>query len=339
MALGFFSFLKNLCSDSENSDNAPLFEENLKSAVKSKNGLYPHEILVLSYASSCLVGEKLPQSFWLYRYGISDTLKILDSLEKRLFIKESPYMSSLKNLKSADLKDILKRNNLKMAGNKASLIKRITENIDTENLNNMFENKFYELTDLGNTELEENAGIIYVHKNDIGIDIWEMAKLQASYPTKNFSEIILNYLNNNCSSPNRIENIPKLRTFLMQQKEYTLAFPVLLEEYYYGLNGLYFGYSSKKEFLKDNWKLFFPYPNALEEVSILLTYLHEIMNSDKKYFEYLRSTFINITKKSSLPFQLFTTNESLNILISYVNDDEEMLKTIFSEAQARNKIN
>jgi len=47
-------------------------EMRLKSAVLSRQGLYPHEILVLDYVHAFYTSGNSFQEFWWYRYGVRD---------------------------------------------------------------------------------------------------------------------------------------------------------------------------------------------------------------------------------------------------------------------------
>ncbi len=88
----------------------------LKNATMSKHGLYPHEVLILAYASSyCTRGNSF-QSFWLYKYGVSDIDKQLRSLLDRGFLEIGSLQSAIENENLTNLKDDLKNRGLKVSG-------------------------------------------------------------------------------------------------------------------------------------------------------------------------------------------------------------------------------
>ena len=59
----------------ENRENMVLpIEKRIKGKKPECDGLYPHEVLVLSYASKYFDKENDFQGFWWYKYGIRDEL-------------------------------------------------------------------------------------------------------------------------------------------------------------------------------------------------------------------------------------------------------------------------
>lgn len=79
-------------------------EKRIKSAVASKQGLYPHEILVLDYSHTFYTSDNSFQRFWWYRYGVRDVQKVLASLEQRGFIEVGDLRAALNKQTGATLK-------------------------------------------------------------------------------------------------------------------------------------------------------------------------------------------------------------------------------------------
>ena len=71
-------------------------EKRIKNANVSKHGLYPHEVLVLDYASSYYTEGNSFQGFWWYKYGVKDVDKCLRSLFNEDFYKSEIYKVLLK---------------------------------------------------------------------------------------------------------------------------------------------------------------------------------------------------------------------------------------------------
>jgi len=74
------------------SQDAPSIDDLIKDAHPSRNGLYPHEILMLAYADSkrikyMKIGSTDVPSFWLYSYGVGEISPILKSLVDRDFLE------------------------------------------------------------------------------------------------------------------------------------------------------------------------------------------------------------------------------------------------------------
>lgn len=143
------------------------FDERKCSTFPSARGLYVAEIMLLEY---CRQG-KYPKpktgypGFWWFKYGIRDVGHALQSLEYRGFIKWASKYSSLQDLKVDELKAILQHAGFPTDGKKADLIQRISTNISVQNLYIPNYVPKYELTAIGQEELEQNGYIPYMHNH------------------------------------------------------------------------------------------------------------------------------------------------------------------------------
>lgn len=95
--MGLFDFFKKQSNQQQNigmkveistpkvsfeTDEVIPIEKRIKGQPPTCDGLYPHEILVLSYSPHFVVnGEKSFAGFWWYKYGIKDVMKIVESLK------------------------------------------------------------------------------------------------------------------------------------------------------------------------------------------------------------------------------------------------------------------
>ncbi len=143
------------------------FEERKKITYPSSRGLYVGEIMLLHYCKD----HQYPKptngypGFWWFKYGIRDVGHALQSLEERGFIQWASKKKSLDNLKLDELKRILSEENITSSGKKADLIDRIISEIPDDKLIIPNYTPKYELTLLGEKELEENEYIPYMHNH------------------------------------------------------------------------------------------------------------------------------------------------------------------------------
>lgn len=165
-------------------------------AIPSRNGLKPHEILMLSYAPRYYVGGSQFPRFWHYEFDMDDPAKLLSELEEKGFIQAASAKDSLEGLKVEDLKAILKENGLPVSGRKAALIESIKANISDEILEGKVEKRHYKITPLGEEELKENEYVTYFGPyQKYGISVWDMNKMLENYPKKLFRDRIWGTLN------------------------------------------------------------------------------------------------------------------------------------------------
>ena len=99
--------------------------------------------------------------YWTYDYGI-DYKQTIDLFVSNNYLKISDYQTDLKKYTIPELKKLLKHYNLKLSGNKPDLLKRISDNLTTENLLDFFKDgpKYLELTEKGKvaiSNLQESA--------------------------------------------------------------------------------------------------------------------------------------------------------------------------------------
>ena len=178
------------------------FEERKKTAIPSTNGLYPAEILLLEY---CTYGKyPKPSSgypgLWWFEYGIRDIGHALESLYQRGFLRWAPKSSAIKNLKVEELKQILENAGLPTAGKKADLVNRVLSEVPEEQWVIPDYVPKYELTELGQSELESNGYVPYMHKHPhkttedsrFGdtFTVWDINRLFLNGDASNWKEVV-----------------------------------------------------------------------------------------------------------------------------------------------------
>ncbi len=157
----------------------------------SANGLRPHEILMLSYADKYTTDQTDFPQFWYYQYAVSDPSELLKSLQQKGFTRSATAAESLSRLTIPQLKSILLENGLKASGKKADLVNAVISGIDPEALEKAVKKRRYVLTELGQSELKDNAYIPYLHSHkSLDISIWDINKKVANYPKKLWRDLI-----------------------------------------------------------------------------------------------------------------------------------------------------
>lgn len=151
-------------TDTDISGNKVIPFEQRKSGWKSKNGLYPAEILLLYYCSQGQYPRpaKGYPSFWWFEYGIRNVSYVLATLENRGFIECGSLHDALS---TAQLKQLLKESGLSTAGKKCDLVERMKNTVPDNVFRAAGLEPKYHLTQIGKSELSENSYIIDIHKS------------------------------------------------------------------------------------------------------------------------------------------------------------------------------
>ena len=141
------------------------FEDRKKTAIPSKRGLYPAEILLLEYCSKgTYPGPKNGYpGFWWFAYGIRDVGAALKSLEERGYIAWGSVRDAVGGFTVAQLKDLLTSQDMPTTGKKADLVERVLSGVSDEALIAAGAQRKYILTETGRLELDENAYVPYMH--------------------------------------------------------------------------------------------------------------------------------------------------------------------------------
>ena len=223
-------------------------EKKKKASFPSQNGLYPHEILMLYYAPRYRMDQDNFQGFWKYRYAVDNPTIILRSLAKRGFLRVSTPAENLSKLKSTELKEILQDRGIPSTGKKADLIARICANLSDDDIRKFAPFDGYVLTELGQQELNANEYVLYAHKAKFtDIDVWLLNRLVHDHPNKPYRDLIWADYNgrqmDECLQQMRMGNYSTYRTlrirqydFVLEEKRYAEALPLLLEAVYYEVN-------------------------------------------------------------------------------------------------------
>ena len=342
--------------DSEFFDAPPPLNLLLKSATPSRQGLYPHEILMLKYAPKIKTSDNVFQKFWYWDYSVTDPKAVLNSLSDRGFIKGGDLRSSLENLTVTEIKEELKQIHQKISGKKAELIDRLLEFGDLTSLNQKYlkNNCYYSLTSKGKQELTENQYVPYLHKHKrIGMTVWEMNR-RIAHTHNQYRDILWKYFNEQASI--HLQNLDfglywcdcsNMYDFLMEDNQTQEAFHILCVLLLLDLNGLDNQYRYLLECEKDDpeyylmmresqLKNFFPYeesslkipPSISDQIAKMQTTLALDDNSYQK-------AILKELQEIQLPRRIFSDEECADIVIANIHHDIDTLIFIFKKAEKR----
>jgi len=315
-------------------------EKRIKTAVASKQGLYPHEILVLNYAHTFYTSDNSFQGFWWYRYGIRDVQAILSSLEERGFLQVGDLRAILNKQTASAIKELLKTNGQKQTGKKNELIQRALETISEDELNRQFPRRTYSLTEIGKTAVEEESYVPYIHRNGVeDLDIWSLNMLVHTEPYISYRDKIWGYLNQRSMKHFSDMNFGLYRNcrfsmshFLKQEGKIEDELAMLTEVVFYDLCGASNNYDPK--FLEIQAAYFFPYENshAITAPGIISA----IVDCQKKLNytdDELETALIERMSKLSAPIQLFTAKDCAKIVLLERDQNTDKLKALYTKAK------
>lgn len=157
----------NYYTETDLSGNKIVPFEQRKNGWKSKNGLYPAEILLLHYCSTGQYPrpEKGYPAFWWFEYGIRNVSYVLATLEDRGFIEYSSLSDSVAAMTAIQLKQLLKNSGESTAGKKADLVERVKATVSEDALTSIGLEPKYHLTQVGKMELSENGYVVNIHNS------------------------------------------------------------------------------------------------------------------------------------------------------------------------------
>lgn len=336
-------------------DGSPSLEELIASAVPSKQGLYPHEILMLGSAHEFKTKANEFQKYWRWHYSITDPQAVLDSLYERGFIRVDDFRRTLESLTVPQLKEELKFIDQKVTGKKDALIDRLLQYGDVNALSQKYPDRYYALTPKGEQELKDNAYVAYLAHHGY-MSIWEMNKELASSKFS-YRDIVWQHLIR--QSVSDFENYDfglyrntrlSMYNFLMEKNRIEAAFHMLCEVMLYDLSGL--GNRGKPliewekhdpaDFYSSYYKIilerYFPYKEHNAYIApYVMSQLYEMqkkLNLDDNEY---RAALLTEFNKIFLIRRIFTNEECADIVIADLHSDTDALTKIFKTAEKREK--
>lgn len=316
--------------------------ERMENAYKSSNGLYPHEIIVLFYASKYSDQDTVFSGFWLNRYGISDVREILRDLFEKGFIKYASVEETVKHQKVPQIKEFLKNHRLKVTGNKDALIERVLQNFSQDELEQYFTTKYYELTELGIQEVKSNQALIYIHNKPLNnIDIWVANKWIYENPGIPFEDIVFEKLDNELKSAVSKKDYGMYLNivygairFNIEKRRFEDALREIAHQIYFEVNA---ARSSQSEwFIKYSMKYVFPYSTAVwklsHDVKTILANLKHALELDN---DQIIDALSNLVDDIELSFEMFDKRECALVAVYDMRNETDKIEKIYTDVEKR----
>ncbi|MFW6016918.1 MAG: SAP domain-containing protein [bacterium] len=157
----------------------------------------PVEVIFLERTEGSKVGSSFPK-YYKYRYD-KNPKKLLEKALRKNYLTESDYEFNMYQATNAELKDVLRKYDLKVSGVKNELVDRLLSNVDEKDLKSIFTDSYYKLTDSGKEIINSNEHLIYYHKNQklYGISLEDYNKAFKENEDLNKYEVALEIIENN----------------------------------------------------------------------------------------------------------------------------------------------
>lgn len=330
----------------------PSLHDLVATATPSKQGLYPHEILMLKYASTYKTSGNTFQSFWLYEYGVNNPQAVLDSLLDRGFITIGGIRDTLQRQTVATLKIALSKIGAKTTGKKENLIERILELEDAATLEFQFPDKYFVPTEKGAQEISDNEYVLYLHRRHY-MSVWEMNKLLHAHGAQHLPYRDILWGEFNRQSLEHISNLDfglyrntrlSMYDFLMEENRYKNAFSCLCEVLYSDFSGLG---NSERLFFSDDTEAHrfslglklescFPYEESFVKIAPgIKKHLIDLQDKLGLDNDALKNAVRAEFEKCSLPYHIFTVGECVEIVMGELNNQTEQVERIYQTAETR----
>lgn len=188
----------SLFSGSKNGINKAS-SKNLK-GLPDANGLYPSELVMLSYVNGCKINEKSFPSYFSNTYDIADPGKMIKSLKSKGLIVEGGPKDALSSFKLQELKELASLLGVTVKGKKEDIVSQLSD-ADEKQLEKYIKERTWKLTDSGQAALKANPYIQYFlekhpyNVNAVGVDIWSVNEVFVKNPKRPYRDIIYHQLN------------------------------------------------------------------------------------------------------------------------------------------------
>jgi len=322
-----------------NEEITPL-SDRLANAFPDRFGLYPHEILLLSYVSSITAEQTSFPQFWLYKYSVSDVPKLILSLELRGFIEMGSLHDTLAHENIPELKNALADFGFVQSGKKEDLIQRLLDSCSEETVSKRFTNRVFKCTSIGTQALLESEYVLYIHRHSIeNLDIWNMNHMLHQSPEMSYRDIIWGYLNKSSLKHLKSNNFGLYRNcrfsmaeFVLEENHYLDALRFFVEVVCYDLSGLRNGFNM--QYLGIYAKSFFPYqsssviavPNIVKKIFSLQSHLEYSDDEQRQQI----SSIIHSLGVTSL---IFSEEDCAEIIFLTHTCDLDALERKYADAQ------
>lgn len=149
-------------------------EEEIQQALEKiqDDKLTDNEIIFLKFMNNKKIGYTFSPR-WEFQYDIKPRIEIAKLIQLE-YLTYSSWYDNVKNATMKELKEILKKENLKVSGNKQELIERALGNIDIDLLEKRFNEGRYILTNKGIKVVEENKVVFMSDREKAGDEFAEL---------------------------------------------------------------------------------------------------------------------------------------------------------------------
>lgn len=322
---------------------------NNKNGVSKMREISGVDVLMLHH----IVGKEenyIPaQKYWkdVYNLNVQKSLKRLSSnhlLEINYSLNDSLYA-----LKVDELKEILRKNNLKVSGRKKELVNRIIDNVDIDNLKGSL-SKVYTATPKGQKLIDDTNFINYTHRklrNYLNPNEAYMTFLSNS--SLSDKEVLIESLEKKIRSRQQ-QNINMLPYFLWEISKLQLEYDDFYEQFNYLIkaivsNFIYYpqtmGNSEdyQLEYMMENFDYF---KSRYEIPNVFIDDLKNILNASPEYKNEL-ILLINKYSKTQKNIIHFSNEDIIEIILSFLRDKvyeaQNVYKKVFKEHGGINKPN
>lgn len=187
------------------------------------NGLYPSELVMLSYAEKYKINETNFPAYLKNTYEIVNPAKMLKSLQSRGFLEVGAAKDALDSFKLPELKEMATSLGIAVKGKKADIIAQLSE-ADESSLSQFVKDRTWKLTESGKNTLAENPYIQYFLKKhpynvtEVGVDLWTVNKEFVENPKRPYRDIIYRQLNDQMNRASiAFQSNPNSGSFVTQQ--------------------------------------------------------------------------------------------------------------------------
>lgn len=298
----------------------------LKNRISTKKpnlNFEPSYIVFLERADGHRRGDGFP-GYFKYEYKIDTSLLLRKAIHNN-HLRESNLSYCLERATVKDLKESLKKHDLKVSGRKKELIERINSNLTEDVIKADFSNSYYILTSEGRNLVKENDHIVYYHKSryfssEFSLEEYhELLKDQNKNDNSLKYDLALKLLDRNAINTRKKGDWGLYRNSLLSkasvyedQNEGLKALEYYLKVVNIDLSGL------------SNGNMYWPNicllaPGLIPEITELAKNLDN-NNLEKKYY--------SCAKELKLPKTAFTKEESFNYLIQAMSGDLESANSI-----------
>ena len=322
--------------------------------TKSKCGLYPYEILMLSMVSRYKTNsENKFQWLWENELGIKNPQGIINSLYERGFVDVEDTRTTISRLTIPEIKEFLKEYDCKLTGKKDELLDRLFNECDVSSIGKKLTQRRYCLTDIGKQEIEseENEYIIkgnYISIYEMNILLYKNNPLNLSYEDIIWNRFLeqsekeLNTLKFGLYRNTRLS----MSYFLADKNRDKERLYYLCEVVAYDLSGLsnsyHPEYNETAYHIESDIEHFFHFKNCYYTDYPFISIAPAVVADIKSLKEKMKSEGLNFEEEIiknlneiKVYRNIFTPKERIEILFAELDENFEKLEEIYSIAEKR----